>query len=119
MILAIAFFIISVCQFFAFKVRNNGHKKFSEFYTGLKKKRISKLYSIFLLLRRLLLVCLFLYGQSLYFMIHVCCLCSVQFMYLVQIAITRPFEFKHNNLIEIINEVYFWFACMLLLYYNK
>ena len=86
------------------------HNKLGELFEGLKKGK-HKLYSLVLLLRRLLFVALLLVFGTRSSAGVIGALCGVQLFYVVFLVVLRPFWNTKVNVVEITNEVY---LCVLL-----
>ena len=80
----------------------------------MKKK--SKLYVPVLLMRRAIFVILLITLQCIKSSILIGLLSILEIWYLIYIIILRPFEEKKNNIIEIINEIFFSVLLSSLLY---
>jgi hypothetical protein len=122
-----AFIVVVFCiAFFAAVSLISGYydydpKNFSktqEFYTGLKPVKETRIYTVFILLRRLVLVVWLIAMSSFdkYAVISFAIL--VQVIYLVFMVYSRPFELLENNIVELTNEVFFTFLLTALWHLN-
>ena len=86
---------------------------FMEFYSEVKPKRISKLYTINLLIRRTLFVFISIFLNDVNKNVAFSLLLLLQLIYLIQFAVIRPYIDKVPNLVELINECFFFiFICL-------
>ena len=113
LIICVSFLSIS-----SYEVIKNNHNRVGEIFSGVKMMKRSKLYVSILLMRRAIFVILLITLQSIQSWILVTMLGILQIIYLVYIIILRPFEEKRNNIIEIINEVFFWILLNSLIFLN-
>ena len=95
----------------SYEVIKNKHNKIGEIFSGVKMMKSSKLYVSILLMRRAIFVILIITLQSIQSWILITMLGLLQIWYLIYIVILRPFEENRNNIIEIVNEIFF---CILL-----
>jgi hypothetical protein len=95
------------------------YHKTQELYAGLKNSKTSRIYTIFILLRRLMLVT-WLIEMSSFDQVYVISLpIVVQAIYIVTLMCSRPFIKTDDNLVEIINEVFFTILLSSLTYLNS
>ena len=93
---------------------NNEHNKLGELYAGLKNTVWARFYLALQLLRRIIFVSLLITLAPISSIAIVWAISCLQIVYLIVLIILRPFEELKDNLIEIINEVFFnYFACWL------
>ena len=99
-------FTIFVCYlaFSSYKEEHQSHSMLNEFFWGLKKSKIYKLYMVAFIVRRALYTLFFVGLTSLSSEVVVGIITVIQFYYLIYIIIFRPFEEKVVNVIEILNE---------------
>ena len=75
-----------------------------EFFSGIKNTSISKLYSTILLARRVIIVILFIFGETLDSIVLVGTIIAIQVIYLANLIIVRPYKETKSNIIEVTNE---------------
>ena len=123
--LAFAFLILIVwisylgCSFFLVFVStpkvDNKHNKLGEFFDGLKHGIWARLYTFIFLTRRLIFIALLITLAQKCSLVIIWVISFLQLTYFVVISLIRPFEQIKDNLIEIINEVFFlYFICWLI-----
>ena len=103
----------------SYEVIKNKHNKVGEIFSGVKMEKKSKLYVSILLMRRAIFVILLITLQSIQSWILVTMLGVLQIWYLIYIIILRPFEEKRNNIIEIVNEIFFSILLNSLIFLNS
>lgn len=99
-------------------MKRDNHSRFTEIYEGVKQHNKSRFYSLGLLSRRLIFVTLLIFNKNLSVVVIISIMVGVDIAYILFLVLTRPFEQKSNNLIEILNEVYFFVLLSLLLHFN-
>ena len=87
----------------------NTQSKFSEFFTELKAHKKNKIHIIWLLARRTVYVILIVNFAFMYSRALLISLSIIQIWYAIFIGILRPYEEAKNNMIEIINQIFFIF----------
>ena len=93
----------------------NEHNKMGEFFTGLKHGIWSRFYTFIFLTRRLIFIALLITLSQKSSLVITWVVSFLQLAYLIVISVIRPFEQIKDNLIEIINEVFFlYFICWLI-----
>ena len=102
----------------SYEITKNKHNKVGEIFSGVKMVKKSKLYVSILLMRRAIFVILLITLQSIQSWILVTMLGVLQIWYLIYIIILRPFEEKRNNIIEIVNEIFFSILLNSLIFLN-
>ena len=103
----------------SYEVIKNKHNKVGEIFRSVKMMKRSKLYVSILLMRRTIFVIFLITLQSIQSWILVIMLGVVQIWYLIYIIILRPFEEKRNNVIEILNEIFFSILLNSLIFLNS
>ena len=103
----------------SYEVIKNNHNKVGEIFNGVKMMKRSKLYVSILLIRRAIFVILLITLQSIQSWILVSMLGILHIWYLIYIIILRPFEEKRNNIIEIVNEIFFSILLNSLIFLNS
>ncbi|CAI2384325.1 unnamed protein product [Moneuplotes crassus] len=119
--LVICIFILALSMYVYCSFKNYDDKKHyhcKEFVRGLKNTQNARSYTFMILLRRFVLViwliCMRDFGK--YFLIPF--MSVYQLLYVIRLAWSRPFENICDNLVEIINELFFTVACCSLCYLN-
>ena len=90
-----------------------------EFLSALKNRPWARIYSSWAMIRRLLLVSVLVLGRALNIIYLVSSMIVIQIVYLWIITVLRPFQEFKNNLIAIINEVYYFVLIILLIHFNS
>ena len=101
-----------------YTVDESKHNKLGEFFNGLKMQRRFKLHAFMLMLRRIMFVVLLLTWDSVTSRLLIGVLAFLQLIYLAYVWFMRPFWQIKDNLIEIINEIYFLLLLSALIYLN-
>ena len=96
----------------------NKHHYFKEFLSSIKDKPWTRIYTSWMMTRRLLLVSLLILGSSLKSIYIVSTMTVLQIIYLTIVLILRPFKEFKNNLINSLNEVYYLVLILMLVYFN-
>jgi hypothetical protein len=95
------------------------YQKTQELYSGLKNSKTSRIYTIFILLRRIMLVT-WLIEMSSFDQVYVISFpIVVQAIHILTLMYLRPFRKTDDNLVEIINEVFFTVLLSSLAYLNS
>ena len=100
--------------FSSYKLNENDHNKLEEFFRGLKLDKRHRLYIVFLLLRRIISIILLVVLVSISSQIIIVILVLIQAVYFIYLLWARPYNKIKENLIEIINEIYFTFLLIFL-----
>ena len=111
--------IITLISISSYEVVKNRHNKIGELFSGQKMQKKTKLYTSILLLRRMIFIILLLSLVSVRSWIVITILSLLQLWYLITIIIIRPFIKIRNNMIEIINEIYFFVLFISLINFNS
>ena len=101
-----------------YSIDESKHNKLGEFFNGLKMQRRFKLHAFLLMLRRTVFVILLLTWDSVASRLLIGILAFLQLIYLAYVCFMRPFWQFKDNLIEIINEIYFLWLLSALIYLN-
>ena len=119
LILWILFIGVIVWHTFFHKEVENTRNKFAQLFEGFKKQKKYKFYVVIQFIRRLVFVVLLIIviPKSLYWRISL--LLCFQIIYLLVLALLRPFIEIMVNLIEIISEISLFILLAPLLYYNS
>ena len=110
---------VSLLSISSYEVIKNKHNKVGEIFSGVKMMKKSKLFISILLTRRTIFIIFLITFQSIQSWILVTILGVLQIWYLIYIIILRPFEVKKNNIIEIVNEVFFSILLNSLIFLNS
>lgn len=94
------------------------HCKFGEFNAGLKNTKKAHLYSIVFMLRRGLFTVLLVTLSHLPNIYLVVGMSSIQVLYTVFLIVVRPFDGHQENVIEILNELFFSLLVGMLFNFN-
>ncbi|CAI2386341.1 unnamed protein product [Moneuplotes crassus] len=92
--------------------------KLEEFNSGLKNKKLAKMYTPMILLRRYLLVIWLVCMLKSDPIVIMSVIISLQVLYLFILMIAKPFEDRTNNVIELVNEIIFTILIGLLCRFN-
>ena len=90
-----------------------------EFFSGIKHGNYSKLYSTLLLMRRMVFASILIFGQSFSNIGLICPMIIIQFAYLLNLVIVRPYKLAKDNIIEIVNELFYFLLIFILSYFNS
>ena len=101
-----------------YTVDESKHNKLGEFFNGLKMQRRFKLHAFMLIFRRTVFVVLLLTWDSVASRLLIGVLAFLQLIYLAYVWFMRPFRQFKDNLIEIVNEIYFLLLLSALIYFN-
>ena len=101
-----------------YSVDESKHNKLGEFFNGLKMQRRFKLHAFMNILRRTVFVVLLLTCDSVALRLLIGMLAFLQLIYLAYVCFFRPFWQFKDNLIEIVNEIYFLLLLSALIYLN-
>ena len=115
----IIFIIITLClALSSYIVNEEIHNKIGEFFTGLKMLKKAKIYLPILLLRRAFFVAMLIIFVSPPSWVIISILWLLQLLYLFYLITQRPFKEAKDNIIEIINEIFFLILLSSLIYLN-
>ena len=99
--------VVSFLTFSSYEVVEESHNKLEEFFKGVKMQKKYKTYSLILIIRRTIFVVMLISLVSISSVMLILILSGVQLLYLIYLTVLRPFKELKNNMIEIINEIYF------------
>ena len=102
----------------SYELSEEGNNKLGEFFNGVNMKKKDKFYVVMLLIRRSIFVTFLVTLVSIKSSTLVLILSFMQFIYMIYIIVLRPFTEIKSNLIEIVNEVYFFVLLSSLAYFN-
>lgn len=77
-----------------------GYHKLGEFFVGLKRPKITKLFTVMLLIRKLAFVCLIVFANKRGTTYIIAAMFGIQMVYMVLLRYLRPFKEQRANLIE-------------------
>ena len=103
----------------SYKTIENEHSKIGEIFNGFKMQRKHKIFASALLLRRLIFVAVLISLMRISSPIVIGILGFAQLVYLIITFILRPYKQVKENLILIINEIYFGSILCSLAYFNS
>ena len=92
----------------SYRVEENQHNKLGEFFSGLQSTKGCRFYVIVMLGRKTVFIAILLTLVSVSGRVILIILSVLQLVYLIYICIMRPFSEKKGNVIEILNEIYFF-----------
>ena len=102
-----------------YKIIENDHNKLSEFFTGIKNSKSYMYYPSIKLIRKMLFIVILLVSLDLSSKIVILILCILQFAYLIYALKLRPYKDAKDNIIEILNELYFLSLLASLIFLNS
>ena len=122
-ILMVIFFVLMIgliqyLTFSSYSLNENEHNRLEEFFRGLQFDGKHKFYTTVLLLRRLTFIVLLITWTSISSRTLIAILSLIQVGYVVYLSYIRPYKNLKENLIEILNEFYFWFLLVYLIAIN-
>ena len=92
---------------------------FKEFFSDLKNEGLPRLYSTILLIRRAIFSIFLAMGNSLSSICLTIPMWVIQTLYLAMMVLIRPYKSVKDNLLEIINEVFYFTLVTLLIHFNS
>ena len=111
-------FISIYLTFSSYKLEENEHNKLGDFFVGLKYQKKFKFYLPWFLIRRFIYVAFMIFLVSINSKILIGIISLFQIIYFLNIAYLRPFKEIKLNLIEIMNEIFFFILFCSLLVLN-
>ena len=93
--------------------------KFAHIFNGISKNKKSRIYIVFVQLKRIIFVVLVITIEPVSSILVISLLAGLQLIYLGVLIFIRPFELIKCNIIEIINEIYFLTMLTSLLKFNS
>ena len=115
LLIAIFAFCLSISSY---TINEEKHNVLGEFISGLKLEKKFKLYGFILILRRIVFVILLIAWVLVASRLIIGVLAFLQLIYLAYVCYQRPFKEFKDNLIEILNELYFQLLLSSLIYLN-
>ena len=110
--------LIQYLTFSSYSLNENEHNKLEEFFRGLQFDGKHKFYTTVLLLRRLIFIVLLITWSSISSRALIIILSLIQVGYIIYLSYIRPYKSIKENLIEVLNEFYFWFLLVYLIAIN-
>ena len=95
------------------------HNNIGEFFVGIQMDRKFKFYSALMLIRKLLFAAVFVFWMHMNSLPIIIILWFIELFYFTYLVVIRPFKEIKGNMIEIINEIFFFFFLSILLYLNE
>ena len=122
-ILMILIFVLSIALVLylavsSYRIIMNEQRKLEEFFRGLQITKVHKIYTTMLLLRRLIFVILLVTWTFISSRVLIIILAIIQVVYAACLTYLRPYDESKNNIIEILNEIYFFFLILFLAIIN-
>ena len=106
--------LILYLTFSKYKLNEREHNLLEEFFRGILQNRRHKFCVTLLLLRRFWFVIFLITWLFISSRILIIVLSLIQVVYILNLSYLRPNEETKGNLIEILNEIYFWFLVLFL-----
>ena len=104
--------LLIICSIFlalsSYEAIDKEHNMIGELFSGVKMQKMTKLYVSVLLIRRASYVVILLILTFIHSWILIWIMSIIQLWYIIYISIQRPFTEIKWNIIEILNELYFW-----------
>ena len=120
LMLCLVLFMVTVyLAFSSYHLNENEHNKLGEFYVGLKQQKKFTSYTPSVILRRTVFVIILITMASSSSVFVTGILSFLQLVYLIYVTCLRPFDKVKNNLIGIINEIYFLCLMSSLIYLDS
>ena len=113
------FVLIQYLTFSSYRLNENQHNKLGEFFSGLKEDKKSRFYVTLLLLRRFTFILLIILLSSIPSRAIIGILLAIQLVYMGCIMYLRPYKEVKGNIIEILNEIYFFSLIWIFLVFNE
>ena len=110
--------LVLYLTFSTYRLKEREHNLLDEFFRGIQQNKKHEFYVTLLLLRRfwfviLLVTWLFISSRNLTIVLSI-----IQVLYILSLLYLRPYEETKENLIEILNEIYFGFLVLFLAIVN-
>ena len=97
----------------------DGHSYTGEMFAGLKSTKKARLYVVFLLCRRMLIILLLLCLGWLPAILKIAMMTAIQVFYYAMLLTFRPFIFFRDNALEAINESFFTTLVVWLMFFSS
>ena len=97
----------------------NKRIKYAHLFDGISPNKKSRLYIAILQIRRIIFVIFLITVGPVSSFIVICILVGLQVIYLLMLIIIKPYELVKCNIIEIVNEMYFFTMLASLLKFNS
>ena len=88
-------------------------------FYDLKESKSARIYTAIMLMRRNSLVLFLIFGQSFSAVFRLMILLKIQMIYMPIIIALKPFKKAADNIIDIVNEIFFLVLLSTLVFYNK
>ena len=119
LILLLALVVLSLSlALSSYKTYESEHNKIGEFFRGVKMQKKDKFYASLIIIRRSIFVLILIIFMETSSKTLIILLSFIQMLYVGYVSIIRPYILAKNNVIEIINEIYFLFLLSMLIYLN-
>ena len=102
----------------SYRVIEDHHNKLGEFFEGIKVERRFKFFACIMLLRKLFYILLIITLMTINSKILIGILTVLQLGYIIYLVILRPYSEIKANLIEAINEIYFFLLLAIIIFIN-
>ena len=120
LLLCLLMIIIVLClSISSYEISKTSNNKLGEIFNGVQMQRKTKFYVPMLLIRRAAFVIFLNTLVSIQSWILISQLSVIQLWYLIWIFVIRPFEHRKNNIIECLNEVFFFVLLFSLIFLNS
>ena len=106
-IILFTFYLVLTQAINKYQESPDNRSKFAQLFTGVSKNKKSRLYVVFVQLRRTIFVILLVTVEPVSSILVISILVGLQLIYLWVLIFIRPFELTKWNIIEITNEIYF------------
>ena len=110
--------LVLYLTFSTYRLNEGEHNLLEEFFIGIQQNKRHKFYVALLLLRRFLFVILLITWLFMSSRVLIIVLSLIQFFYISSLIYLRPYEEAKDNLIEILNEIYFGLLALFLAIVN-
>ena len=118
-IILITFYLVLIQTINKYQESPDNRSKFAQLFNGVSKNKKSRLYVVFVQIRRAIFVVLLVTVEPVSSILVICILVGLQLIYLGVLIFIRPFELVKWNIIEITNEIYFLTMLASLFKYNS
>ena len=117
----IAFVIFTTFQTYLFvkQTKKSEDSYFTELVEGMKKTKLAKWYSWFVMLRKFILISFLRFAKDLSIYATVGIVVFIEINYIIILIYNRPFESTKDNFLEILNELVFLGQSLVLFHFKK
>ena len=102
----------------SYQISENSHNKLEEFFWGVKQTKRSRVYICIFLIRRLVFVAVLIFWVPASSEVVILILAFLQLFLIASLAFLRPFAELKWNLVEIINEAFFFWLLSYLIHFD-